>query len=73
MSSGNYEQMELIDTPYMVTAMGTTPRVKDMFSNFHGAYLWAYQVCEKNQIAVDIAYRDKYILLLKPGNRTVHM
>lgn len=58
---------------YMVTALSTVPMTKEFFHTFHSAYLYAFRVCEGNRTQVDIAHGDKYIMILRPDNRTVHI
>lgn len=58
---------------YMVECISTVPRVKEFYHKFHGAYLYAYQLCEGSLKEVAIAHCNRYIMILRPGDSTTHM
>lgn len=58
------------DDSFKVECMSVVPRVRERMSSFHSAYLYAYKIAEQSLVSVDIAYRGKYIMCVRP-NREV--
>jgi hypothetical protein len=66
------EQVEMLGD-YIVECTGHVPIRKEQFHTFHSAYLFAYQYAEGTEREADIIFKDKYIMLLRPGDRTSHV